>query len=314
MSAIVEPVMSTPFPQSLSPSRTGDFLTCPLLYRLKTIDQLPTAPSAAAVRGTLVHEVLERLFNVAPAERTVEEAQRLAVISWQDLCESDPEAAKTLIPEGHDSVASALHISHVLSPVLPLLETYFAMEDPVRLEPHAREMALSVALEKDFTIRGFVDRVDRSPEGLIRIVDYKTGKSPSATFEAKAMFQMRFYALAWWRMTDEVPTQLQLMYLGNGEFVRYAPTSDDLIATERKILAIRDAISRAGDQQDFKATPSRLCGWCDFKQFCPEFGGVVPPLPPRAEWLSGSSRVTVALDFALNTALPPENPVREGSI
>jgi putative RecB family exonuclease len=284
------------------------------MYRLKTIDQLPTAPSAAAVRGTLVHEVLERLFNVAPAERTMVEAQRLAVLSWQELCDIDPTSAMTLIPEGHDSIDSELQAAHALDPIRPLLETYFAMEDPARLEPHTREMALSVALEQGFEIRGFVDRVDRSPDGLIRIVDYKTGKSPSPAFEAKAMFQMRFYALAWWRLTEEVPVQLQLMYLGNREFVRYAPTTDDLIATERKILAIRDAIRRAGDQEDFKATPSRLCGWCDFKQFCPEFGGVVPPLPPKTEWLSGSSRVTVALHSAITTAQQTKTPVQEGSI
>jgi putative RecB family exonuclease len=284
------------------------------MYRLKTIDQLPTAPSAAAVRGTLVHEVLERLFNVAPAERTMVEAQRLAVLSWHELCDIDPKSAETLIPEGLDSVDAELHATHALDPIRPLLETYFAMEDPARLEPHAREMALSVALEQGFEIRGFVDRVDRSPEGLIRIVDYKTGKSPSPAFEAKAMFQMRFYALAWWRLTDEVPAQLQLMYLGNREFVRYAPTTDDLLATERKILAIRDAIGRAGDQEDFKATPSRLCSWCDFKQFCPEFGGVVPPLPPKSEWLSGSSRVTVALHSAISTAQKTKTPVQEGSI
>jgi putative RecB family exonuclease len=231
MPAIVSPEGTPPFPQSLSPSRTGDFLTCPLLYRLKTIDQLPTSPSAAAVRGTLVHEVLERLFTVPPAQRTIAEAQRLAVLSWHELCDLDPESAKTLIPKDHNAVDADFHVTHVLDPIRPLLETYFAMEDPARLEPHAREMALNVALDEDFAIRGFVDRVDRSPDGLVRIVDYKTGKSPSAAFEAKAMFQMRFYALAWWRMTQEVPAQLQLMYLGNKEFIRYSPTSDDLIAT-----------------------------------------------------------------------------------
>ncbi|HEY4866214.1 MAG TPA: PD-(D/E)XK nuclease family protein, partial [Candidatus Dormibacteraeota bacterium] len=44
---------------SLSPSRAGDFLTCPLLYRFRVIDRLPEPPSPAAVRGTLVHAVLE---------------------------------------------------------------------------------------------------------------------------------------------------------------------------------------------------------------------------------------------------------------
>ena len=49
--------------RSLSPSRAGDFLTCPLLYRFRVIDRLPEPPSPAAVRGTLVHAVLEHLFD-----------------------------------------------------------------------------------------------------------------------------------------------------------------------------------------------------------------------------------------------------------
>src|SRR5579859_2725609 len=52
---------------SLSPSRAGDFLTCPLLYRFRVIDRLPEPPSQAATRGTLVHSVLERLFDAAAA-------------------------------------------------------------------------------------------------------------------------------------------------------------------------------------------------------------------------------------------------------
>ena len=61
------------------------------------------------------------------------------------------------------------------------------------------------------------------------------------------MFQMRFYALVWWRMTGDVPRLLQLMYLGNGELLRYEPDEADLLSTERKVLALRDAIARAAD-------------------------------------------------------------------
>lgn len=57
-------------PSGLSPSRAGDFLTCPLLYRLRVIDKLPEPPSQAATRGTLVHAVLERLFDHPAGERT----------------------------------------------------------------------------------------------------------------------------------------------------------------------------------------------------------------------------------------------------
>ncbi len=54
---------------SLSPSRAADFLTCPLLYRFRVIDRLPEAPSQAMARGTLVHAVLERLFDEPAASR-----------------------------------------------------------------------------------------------------------------------------------------------------------------------------------------------------------------------------------------------------
>src|SRR3954449_12534046 len=56
---------------SLSPSRAGDFMTCPLLYRFRVIDRIPERPSPAAVRATLVHAVLERLFDLPAAGRTV---------------------------------------------------------------------------------------------------------------------------------------------------------------------------------------------------------------------------------------------------
>src|SRR5439155_25536095 len=55
---------------SLSPSRAADFKTCPLLYRFRTIDRLPERPSIDQARGTLVHAVLERLFDLPPGERT----------------------------------------------------------------------------------------------------------------------------------------------------------------------------------------------------------------------------------------------------
>ena len=50
-----------PLPQrtaALSPSRAADFMVCPLLYRFRVIDRLPSPPSHAAARGTLVHAVL----------------------------------------------------------------------------------------------------------------------------------------------------------------------------------------------------------------------------------------------------------------
>src|SRR5664280_2051428 len=84
---------------ALSPSRAADFMQCPLLYRFRVIDRLPSPPSAAAARGTLVHVVLERLFDLPSSERTIEAAAALVEPQWRTLLESRPELAD-LVEEG----------------------------------------------------------------------------------------------------------------------------------------------------------------------------------------------------------------------
>ena len=58
--------------RSLSPSRALDFQSCPLLYRFRVLDRLPEPPSPAAVRGTLVHSVLEALYDLPAGQRTLD--------------------------------------------------------------------------------------------------------------------------------------------------------------------------------------------------------------------------------------------------
>src|SRR3954447_14273376 len=70
---------------SLSPSRAGDFKTCPLLYRLRSIDRIPEQPTPDQARGTLVHAVLERLFDLPAPERTAEQARSLVAPQWERL-------------------------------------------------------------------------------------------------------------------------------------------------------------------------------------------------------------------------------------
>jgi len=223
----------------------------------------------------VVHRALEWLFDLPAGGRTEQAARELVDRATRELEESAPMEADALRPSPDEPPTVDAD---------GLLESYFSMEDPRRLEPHARELALSATIDGDFEIRGFIDRIDRTPDGLIRIVDYKTGRSPSEAFAGKAMFQMRFYALAWWRMTGDVPTRLQLMYLGDGRMLRLDPDEHMLEATERRILALRDAIRRSADAEDFAPKPSRLCDWCSHRALCPAWGGTPPGLPPREEW------------------------------
>jgi putative RecB family exonuclease len=256
---------------SLSPSRAGDFLTCPLLYRFRVVDRLPEPPSPAAARGTLVHAVLERLFDEPPAERTAQAARSMLEPQWDRLTADEPEMAGMF---GADEDRETW-----LAEARKMIDRYFTLEDPTRIEPRHREHAVEALLESGLLLRGYIDRVDVAASGEIRIVDYKTGTAPREEYEAQALFQMKFYAVVLWLTQHRVPKLLQLMYLGNGEVVRYAPDESDLRATIRKIDALWRAIDRARSTGDWRPRPGRLCGWCAHQAICPAFGGTPPPLP-----------------------------------
>jgi len=257
---------------SLSPSRAGDFMTCPLLYRFRTIDKLPEPSSPAAVRGTVVHKVLEDLFDLPAVHRTPARAAEMLEPAWESILEADPSIAEMFGADGPE-------IGPWLVECRETLERYFTLEDPRRLEPAEREMYVETLLDSKLLLRGFVDRLDVAPTGEVRVVDYKTGRAPGPMFEAKALFQMKFYALVLWRVRGAIPDMLQLIYLGNSEVLRYVPDEADLLATERKVNALWKAIQRAAETGDWRPSKSGLCAWCAHQVLCPEFGGTPPPLP-----------------------------------
>ncbi len=259
---------------SLSPSRAGDFLTCPLLYRFRVIDRLPEPPSPAAARGTLVHAVLERLFDQPARDRTRQAAEALLEPEWSRLLAAEPELAGLF----DDDATRAAWLAEAVT----MLDRYFTLEDPRRIEPAHRELCVEADLASGLRLRGYIDRLDVAPGGEMRIVDYKTGGAPPEEFEARALFQMKFYALTLWRAQGRIPRLLQLMYLGNGVIVRYEPDESDLLATERKVEALWQAIERARRNRDWRPRPGRICEWCAHQAICPAFGGTPPPLPDDA--------------------------------
>jgi putative RecB family exonuclease len=275
-------------------------MTCPLLYRFRVIDRLPEPPSPAAARGTLVHAVLERLFDEPALRRTPQTARALLEPQWDRLVAAEPELAGLFTDETERDAW--------LTEASQMLDRYFTLEDPTRLEPSHRELEVAATLESGLRLRGYIDRLDVAATGELRIVDYKTGAAPREEFVARALFQMKFYAVALWLTRQQVPKLLQLIYLGNGEIVRYAPDEADLRATVRKIDAVWQAIQRARSSGDWRHRQSKLCDWCAHQAICPAFGGTPPPLPAQPQ-------VTAAVDAgAPQATVFPDGTLAEGTI
>src|SRR5262249_45825438 len=155
-------------------------------------------------RGTLVHKVLEDLFDLPSDTRTPDVARDLLAPTWDTLLAADPELAEMFTGEGPDVV-------EWLASCRDVLDRHFTLEAPPRLEPAERELYVEALLDSRLLLRGFIDRLDVAPDGAVRVVDYKTGKSVPVMFELKALFQMKFYALVIWRTRGVVPAMLQLV-------------------------------------------------------------------------------------------------------
>lgn len=267
-----QPDPPTPRP-ALSPSRATDFKQCPLLYRFRAIDRLPEATSAAQLRGSVVHAALEQLYGLPAGLRSPDTARSLVQRAWDQMVAAEPELAGELDPG---------QPTQLLEDARALVSGYYRLEDPTRFDPQCCEQRVEVELADGTLLRGYIDRIDVAATGELRVVDYKTGKAPPAAralAEFKAMFQMKFYAVALFRSRGVPPTRLRLIYLADGQLLDYSPDRDELLRFEKTLMAIWRAIQSVGETGDFRPNPSRLCDWCPHQQRCPAFGGTPPPYP-----------------------------------
>ncbi|MEO6793798.1 MAG: RecB family exonuclease [Mycobacterium sp.] len=258
---------------ALSPSRAADFKQCPLLYRFRAIDRLPEPPSAAQLRGSVVHGALERLYALPAPQRSPAAARDLVASSWEHLISTEP------------GLDDGLDAEQLLAEARKLLAGYYRLEDPRRFDPQSCEQRVEVELADGTLLRGFVDRIDVAPTGELRVVDYKTGRAPSAggarsaAAESRALFQMKFYAVALLRSRGVLPARLRLIYLADGQLLDYSPDHAELLRFEKTLIAIWRAIQTSGATGDFRPNPSWLCSWCAHRTLCPAFGGTPPPYP-----------------------------------
>lgn len=257
-----------PRPIALSPSRASDYKRCPLQYRLRAIDRIPEPSTEAQVKGTLVHAVLEEMFTWPREERTYPAAVKRLKPQWERMQEADPFCGEPVADE-----------YQLLVDARTLLRGYFTMENPLGFDAHAQEMPVDFTLPNGVPVRGFIDRVDIAPTGEVRVVDYKTGKKPLLRYSQDAQFQMRFYALVYWRLFNVVPTQLKLMYLKVMDSMILAPSREELEYFERDLAELWWKIEADGKAGTFRPQQSKLCGWCAFQALCPVFGGTPPPYP-----------------------------------
>lgn len=165
-------------------------------------------------------------------------------------------------------------------------EGYTSLEEESRYRALGREILLRyyeflvrarpfpVAVEEHLEARwdgipvhGYIDRIDRTPDGGLEIVDYKTSRDLSND-DARDSDQLSLYQVLVESNYAEPVQGLTLYHLRSLTPLRAPPR-------ERAALAgLHDRLGTALDgirAEAFEPAPGRQCARCDFQDRCPEF-------------------------------------------
>ena len=257
------PAPTFPVPMSLSPSRVSSFTSCPMQFRFSSIQKLPEPPGVATTKGTIGHRALELLFVRRAADRTPE---ALAADMATALDEYRPHPDYVGLRLEGTAVDKFDRDCHAL------VDKYFAMEDPTMV----REIGLELWMEASvghLTLRGIIDRLELDADGELVVTDYKTGRAPSGNFEQKSLAGVHFYSFLCEAVFGKRPAKIRLMYLASGETIETVPSAQSVKFITTRTTAVWSAVERACTTGDFRPRKSKLCDWCSFQQWCPEFGG-----------------------------------------
>ena len=243
------------FVTGLSASAIVIYEECPLRFKLEREWNLPRDVSASLHYGAAMHNVLHTFYDAVRYQRE---------ISDEDLIE---QFRSYLASAGiADRYQYELYLRQGIEQLGQFLEVARSLPPPEVLETE-RRFELHVGSSK---VAGRVDRMDRTGEDTVAIVDYKTGK-PQSQEEADKSLQLSLYALAardaWGKRADH----LIFYNLENNTPVFTTRTDGELDAAKIRVEKAAEGIAEG----EFRAKPGFHCAFCPYRNLCPATEKVV---------------------------------------
>lgn len=243
---------------NMSYSRLDMWQSCPAKYFYSYIIKKPRTFGPAAAMGTAVHTVLEE-----------------TELNEMDLDEMLKRLDLELIKEGITADKGEDHV--VLKEAAnSCVVDFYDTHDGEKFETIAKEYSFNVVIGNCNFI-GFVDRVDRTPDGGILITDYKTGKWQVSQNKVAENLQLGLYAVVARKFFPELsPIRGELYYLRSGKRIGHTYTNDELDDMELKILEVAGQIV-GSDHFGYTTNTFTCTKMCDFGKdgTCPRGAAVI---------------------------------------
>jgi DNA helicase-2/ATP-dependent DNA helicase PcrA len=232
---------------ALSANAVQSYSTCPMKFKLERDWKIPGEAVAAMQYGFAIHTVLKHYYDPMPHAK---------VMSMEDALEAfrhefgkgyidDPVQRKIYEERGEDQLRTLLLASPRGS------TNVIATEHMFSFKLGGRE------------IRGRIDRIDQMEEGVVRVIDYKTGAPKDRKF-AEESLQLSIYAMAVAQMNLSA-RELVLVNVQDNSEAMAGRTTKQLDSARQKIEDVAQGIANG----EFDPKPGQSCRWCDYKSLCP---------------------------------------------
>lgn len=260
----------------ISPSKLSTWLDCPRRFFLQYVERQRVSGSWAHLSmGNAIHNALRGWFDEPMAPRTQEHAQALIREHWQSTGFRDDEQNT----QWRNAAAGMMWA--YLSGLAP------------GFKPHSLERSLA-ARAPGVALNGRIDRIDHAVAGgageseALVVVDYKTGKRILSSDDARGSFALAIYAVCVEQSLRRPCTRVELHHIPSGVIAAHEYDRQTLERQVGRVVQIAGEMAQAEEDQRagagldevFPPQPSPLCGWCDFRDWCPEGAASAPKKDP----------------------------------
>ncbi len=278
--AVAEPVAAKKIkagfeiPKQFSFSQIAAFQKCPYQYKLSFIYKIPVFGKGVFSYGKSMHSALQKFFVLAnqrvttnqadlfsPKDKvkskkigalvSLEEFKKIFEESWLDEWYNSKEDKEKYWLKGRE-----------------FIKLFYDANKDKDLMTLALEKGFNIKLAKEYTIRGFIDRLDLLPDQTVELIDYKTG-NPKEKLTAEEKTQLLLYQLACLNLPEitggHKVSKLTFYYIDNNSQLSFLGTDKELDKVEAEFSQAIKAIKTS----KFEAQPEQhKCNFCDFKNIC----------------------------------------------
>ncbi len=238
---------------SITPSKLGDYITCPEKFKLRHIEKLSAFTSSAPVAfGQAMHAALQQFHNSENSSSSMS-APQILERHWDNGAYASSEENESYFSKGCRA-----------------LQNYSEATAGSHIQTLGTEKFLSFIVKTpalQIRLSCKADRISLLADGTLEVVDYKTGAAgriPTREFLLADLPTFIYYLLA--RASYPKHERVQVTYLNVMSLaqtsIRY--TAEQVAENKRALWQVIKAINA----REFDPHPSEACAWCDVQDGC----------------------------------------------